>query len=196
MSALGEADVSRLYEARGGLLRGHFRLTSGLHSAVYLQSARVLQYPEDARRLGAALAARFPGVGVSAVVAPALGGILVAHEVARAWDVRGIFTERENGRMILRRGFALDPKERCLVVEDVITTGGSTREVVACVAAAGAEVLGVGALVDRSGGTARFDQRFEALLHLSVPNYPPDDCPMCREGQPIVKPGSRPTPGA
>ena len=194
MTALGEAEVSRLYEARGGLLRGHFRLTSGLHSSTYLQSALVLQHPEDARRLGAALAARFPGADVSAVVAPALGGILVAHEVARALGVRGLFTEREEGRMTLRRGFTLGAKERVLVVEDVITTGGSTREVVGCVEGAGGEVVAVGALVDRSGGQARFAQRFEALLHLGVPNYKPEDCPMCRDGLPLVKPGSRPVP--
>ncbi len=196
MTALGEAEVSRLYEARGGLLRGHFRLTSGLHSSIYLQSALVLQYPEDARRLGAALAARFPGVEASAVVAPALGGILVAHEVARALGVHGLFTEREEGRMTLRRGFTLGPKERVLVVEDVITTGGSTREVISGVEAAGAAVVGVGALVDRSGGQARFEEKFEALLHLNATNYRPEDCPMCRDGLPVVKPGSRPVPAA
>jgi len=196
MTALGEAEVARLYETRGALLRGHFRLTSGLHSSTYLQSALVLQYPEDARRLGAALAARFPGAGVSAVVAPALGGILVAHEVGRALGVRGLFTEREDGRMTLRRGFGLGRGERVLVVEDVITTGGSTREVVGCVEAAGGAVVGVGALVDRSGGQARFEQPFEVLLHLDVANYKPEDCPMCRDGLPLVKPGSRPVPAA
>ncbi|MBI4011725.1 MAG: orotate phosphoribosyltransferase [Candidatus Rokubacteria bacterium] len=192
MTWLAEVDVSRLYESRGALLRGHFRLSSGLHSGVYLQSALILQYPEEARRLGADLADRLRHLAPQTVVAPALGGILVAHEVARALGVRGLFTEREEGRMTLRRGFALGERERCLVVEDVVTTGGSTREVIACVEAAGARVVGVGALVDRSGGQAHFDQPFEALLRLSVPAYQPGDCPMCREGRPVVKPGSRP----
>jgi len=187
-----EAEVARLYESKGALLRGHFRLSSGLHSGVYLQSALILQYPDEARRLGADLADRLRHVAAETVVAPALGGILVAHEVARALGVRGLFTEREEGRMTLRRGFSLGAEERCLVVEDVVTTGGSTREVIACVEATGARVVGVGALVDRSGGQARFDQPFEALLRLSVPNYKPEDCPMCREGRPLVKPGSRP----
>ncbi len=193
MTALGEVDVSRLYESRGALLRGHFRLTSGLHSGIYLQSALVLQFPEDAERLARELARRFRGTPTSTVVAPAVGGILVAHEVARAIGVRALFTEREEGRMTLRRGFSLDEKDRCLVVEDVVTTGGSTREVIAAVEAAGAAVVGVGALVDRSGGGARFDQPFEALLHLTVPAYEAALCPMCRSGVPIVKPGSRPT---
>ncbi len=195
MTWLAEVDVSRLYESRGALLRGHFRLSSGLHSGVYLQSALILQYPEEARRLGADLADRLRHLAPQTVVAPALGGILVAHEVARALGVRGLFTEREEGRMTLRRGFVLGERERCLVVEDVVTTGGSTREVIACVEAAGARVVGVGALVDRSGGQARFDQPFEALLRLSVPTYQPEDCPMCREGRPVVKPGSRPGGG-
>ncbi len=192
MTRFDEAEVARLYESEGALLRGHFRLSSGLHSGVYLQSALILQYPEEARRLGADLADRLRHLAPQTVVAPALGGILVAHEVARALGVRGVFTEREEGRMTLRRGFALGERERCLVVEDVVTTGGSTREVIACVEAAGARVVGVGALVDRSGGRARFDQPFEALLRLSVPAYQPEDCPMCREGRPVVKPGSRP----
>ena len=192
MTRFDEAEVARLYESKGALLRGHFRLSSGLHSGVYLQSALILQYPDEARRLGADLADRLRHVAAETVVAPALGGILVAHEVARALGVRGLFTEREEGRMTLRRGFSLGAEERCLVVEDVVTTGGSTREVIACVEATGARVVGVGALVDRSGGQARFDQPFEALLRLSVPNYKPEDCPMCREGRPLVKPGSRP----
>jgi orotate phosphoribosyltransferase len=189
---LAEVDVSRLYESRGALLRGHFRLSSGLHSGIYLQSALILQYPDEARRLGAELADRLRHVAAAVVVAPALGGILVAHEVARGLGVRGLFTEREESRMTLRRGFSLGTQERCLVVEDVVTTGGSTREVIACVEAAGAAVVGVGALVDRSAGQARFDQPFEALLRLSIPTYQPEDCPMCREGRSVVKPGSRP----
>lgn len=196
MSVLDAATVRALYESTGALLRGHFRLTSGLHSDTYLQSALVLQFPDHAQRLGAALAEPSRGERVAAVVAPAIGGILVAHEVARALGARALFTEREDGRMTLRRGFALDPGERCLVVEDVVTTGGSTREVIVAVERAGAAVVGVGALVDRSGGTATFAQPFQALLRITVPNYPPDACPMCRDGVPVVKPGSRPPGGS
>ena len=193
MTTLSAADVRRLYESTGALLRGHFRLTSGLHSDTYLQSALVLQHPDDARRLGAALAEPFRSLRVEVVVAPAIGGILVAHEVARALAARGLFTEREDGRMTLRRGFRLQPGERCLVVEDVITTGGSTREVIAAVEAARGVVVGVGALVDRSGGKATLPEPHAALLTLEAPTYPPDACPLCRQGLPIVKPGSRPT---
>ncbi len=188
---LTEAETIALYEKRGALLRGHFRLTSGLHSDVYLQSALVLQHPEDAEPLGATLAAALEDTGARVVLAPAIGGILVAHEVARALGVRALFTEREGGEMRLRRGFALSPGERCLVVEDVITTGGSTREVIACVESLGGRVVGVGALVDRSGGTAGFPARFVALARVTARNYPPDGCPLCAAGTPAVKPGSR-----
>ena len=197
-----ERETLARYEKRGALLRGHFRLTSGLHSDVYLQSALVLQHPEDAAALGEALAAAFSGKGapsegsplplrVQAVVAPAIGGILVAHEVARALGVRALFTERENGVMRLRRGFTLSPGERCLVVEDVITTGGSTREVVQCVEALGGVVVGVGSLIDRSGGAAAFTVRHVALATVSAATYQPDACPLCQAGSVAVKPGSR-----
>ncbi len=195
MSALGAGAVRQLYESSGALLRGHFRLTSGLHSDVYLQSALVLQLPDHARHLGAALAEPFRASGATAVVAPAIGGILVAHEVARALGVRGLFTEREAGRMTLRRGFAIAPGERCLVVEDVITTGGSTREVIAAVEAAGGIVAGVGALADRSGGKAPLPEPRAALLVLEAPTYPPEACPLCQDRVPLVKPGSRPPSG-
>lgn len=191
MTRLDSDAVRKLYESTGALLRGHFRLSSGLHSDTYLQSALVLQRPDDATRLGAALAGPFRGAGVDVVVAPAIGGILVAHEVARALGVRGLFTEREDGRMTLRRGFALRAGERCLVVEDVVTTGGSTREVIAAVEAAGGVGVGVGALVDRSGGKADLPSPRVALLTLEVPTYPPDACPLCRASVPVVKPGSR-----
>ncbi len=187
-------DVRGLYESTGALLRGHFRLSSGLHSDTYLQSALVLQHPEQATRLGAALGARFRSLAVDVVVAPALGGVLVAHEVARALHVPALFTEREEGRMTLRRGFRIDPGQRCLVVEDVITTGGSTREVIATVEAAGGSVVGVGALVDRSGSKAALPEPRAFLLDLEGPTYSPDACPLCRAGLPIVKPGSRPVP--
>jgi orotate phosphoribosyltransferase len=186
-----ERETLARYEKRGGLLRGHFRLTSGLHSDIYLQSALVLQHPEDAAALGEALATPFRGERVQTVLAPAIGGIVVAHEVARALGARALFTERENGVMQLRRGFVLSPGERCLVVEDVITTGGSTREVVQCVEARGGVVVGVGSLIDRSGGTAAFSVRRVALATVTAATYPPESCPLCRTGSPAVKPGSR-----
>ncbi len=186
-----EQETLALYEKTGALMRGHFRLTSGLHSDVYLQSALVLQYPEHAAVLGAALAAPFKDARVGTVLAPAIGGILVAHEVARALGVRALFTERDDNVMTLRRGFTLQRAERCLVVEDVITTGGSTREVVECVARAGGVVVGVGSLIDRSGGAARFDVKRVALATVSATNYPPDVCPLCKTGGQAIKPGSR-----
>jgi orotate phosphoribosyltransferase len=188
---LTERETLERYEKRGALLRGHFRLTSGLHSDVYLQSALVLQHPEDAAVLGAGLAAPFREERVQTVLAPAIGGILVAHEVARALGVRALFTERENGVMQLRRGFTLTPGERCLVVEDVITTGGSTREVVQCVERHGGVVVGVGSLIDRSGGAAAFTVKRVALATVTAVTYQPDDCPLCKAGSPAVKPGSR-----
>jgi orotate phosphoribosyltransferase len=179
-----------LYEATGALLRGHFRLTSGLHSDIYLQSALVLQYPEHAAALGAALAAPFRQDGIQTVLAPAIGGILVAHEVARALGVRGLFTEREDGVMRLRRGFTLTRGERCLVVEDVMTTGGSIREVIACVEALGGVVVGVGSLIDRSGGTS-FPVKRATLATVKATTWKPEECPLCKTGSPAIKPGSR-----
>ena len=172
-----ERETLERYEKRGALLRGHFRLTSGLHSDIYLQSALVLQHPEDAAVLGERLATPFRADRVQTVLAPAIGGILVAHEVARALGVRALFTERENGVMQLRRGFTLTPGERCLVVEDVITTGGSTREVVQC--------------VEAHGGTAAFTVKRVALATLTAATYQPDSCPLCKGGSPAIKPGSR-----
>jgi len=179
-----------LYEATGALLRGHFRLTSGLHSDIYLQSALVLQYPEHAAALGAALAAPFRQDGIQTVLAPAIGGILVAHEVARALGMRSLFTEREDGVMRLRRGFTLTRGERCLVVEDVMTTGGSIREVVACVEALGGVVAGVGSLIDRSGG-ATFPVKRATLATVKATTWKPEECPLCKAGSPAIKPGSR-----
>ena len=191
MTTLSERQTLQLYEKTGALMRGHFRLTSGLHSDVYLQSALVLQHPEHAAALGSALAEPFRADGVQTVLAPAIGGILVAHEVARALGVRALFTEREGGVMRLRRGFTLAAGERCLVVEDVITTGGSTREVVQCVEEHGAAVVGVGSLIDRSGGTAIFKAKRTALATVTATTWPPEDCPLCKAGSQAIKPGSR-----
>ena len=186
-----------LFRTTGAYLHGHFRLTSGLHSPEYLQCALVLQHPEQAERLGRGLAAAaepITGQRVSLVAAPAIGGLIIGHEVARALGARFIFTERDAlGRMTLRRGFAVTPGETAVVVEDVVTTGGSTREVVDLLQAAGAGVLAAGSIIDRSGGQADVGVRRVALATLNVTSYPPEGCPMCRQGIPVAKPGSRPT---
>jgi len=193
--SFSQADLLRIFEERGALLQGHFLLSSGLHSPRYLQCARVLMDPPLATRLGAALAERLlPRIGgapPAAVVAPALGGVLVAHEVARALGCRGLFTERQEGLMTLRRGFTLEPGEGVVVVEDVITTGGSTREVMDAVQAKGARVLAVGSLVDRSAGKVDLRIPRESLLALEVPSYAAEVCPLCAAGSRPEKPGSR-----
>jgi len=180
-----------LFKQTGALLEGHFQLTSGLHSSLYLQCALVLQHPEHADFIGRALAARFRDDRVDAVVAPAIGGIIVAHETARAIRARALFAEREAGVMTLRRGFRLSRGERVLVVEDVVTTGGSTRETIQAVIDADGVVVGAGSIVDRSNGAVDVGVRRQALLSLDVTAYQPEDCPLCKEGIPIVKPGSR-----
>jgi orotate phosphoribosyltransferase len=189
------SDLLPLFIARGALLDGHFLLSSGLHSPRYLQCARVLMDPALATRLGADLALSLRQVmddlEPAAVVAPALGGVLVAHEVARAFGCRGVFTERQDGVMTLRRGFTLDAGEPVVVVEDAITTGKSTREVLDAMAAAGARVLAVGSLVDRSVGDVDFGVPRRSLLRIEVPTYPADACPLCASGSKPVKPGSR-----
>lgn len=184
-------EILERFRRAGALIEGHFRLSSGLHSDRYLQAALVLQHPADAAALGAALAAEVRGLAAATVLSPALGGVIIGHEVARALGVRAIFAERAAGGVLaLRRGFRLEPDERVLVVEDVVTTGGSTRETMSLVREAGAQVVGVAALVDRGGVT--FDVPFHALLRLSLPTYPPEVCPLCAGGVPLVKPGSRP----
>jgi orotate phosphoribosyltransferase len=186
-----DKDTLALYEKTGALLRGHFKLTSGLHSDIYLQSALVLQHPEHAEALGAALADALRSEGARVVLAPAIGGILVAHEVARALGVRALFTEREDGVMKLRRGFSIERDEPCLVVEDVITTGGSTREVVECIEQLGGRVVGVGSLIDRSGGSAGFRVKRVALATVTAKTFKPEECPLCKTGSAAIKPGSR-----
>jgi orotate phosphoribosyltransferase len=186
-----EQEVLDIFTKRGALLTGHFLLSSGLHSPKYLQCALVLQFPADAEKLGEALAERFKGQEIDLVVAPALGGVIVAHVVARALSVRAVFTERENSQMQLRRGFEINPNEKVLVVEDVITTGKSTREVIEVVERFGAKVVGNASIIDRSQGKADLPYPPVALAALSVPTYSPDSCLLCQEGLPLVKPGSR-----
>lgn len=187
-------EFSAIFREHSALLEGHFVLSSGLHSDRYIQCALVLQHPRLAEELCSQLAAQLRHLRASAVAAPALGGVIVAHEVARALGSRALFAERQDGVMTLRRGFSLSSGEPTLVVEDVITTGGSTRETMQCVEQAGGRVVGVGALIDRSGGAAKFAVPSAALLSLTVQNYNPADCPLCKSGIPAVKPGSRPKP--
>jgi orotate phosphoribosyltransferase len=184
-------DVLDLFRKSGALLEGHFRLSSGLHSDRYLQSALVLQYPEFAETLGHALADRTRHVQPTVVLSPALGGIVIGQEVGRALGIRAVFAERQDGALTLRRGFALTPVDRVLIVEDVITTGGSTRETAAVAEALGAHVSAAAAIVDRSNNPARLDLPMQALVRLDVPTYAPESCPLCAKGIPVVKPGSR-----
>ncbi|OGW75582.1 MAG: orotate phosphoribosyltransferase [Omnitrophica bacterium RBG_13_46_9] len=186
-----ESEILDIFKRTGAFLEGHFKLSSGLHSALYLQCAVVLQHPEHAERLCKALAVKFKDMRPTAVIAPALGGILVSHEVAGAVHARGLFCERIEGKMALRRGFELGKKDKVIVVEDVVTTGLSTREVIDVVRSYGAHLLGVGCLVDRSKGVLDFGARFERLLTIDIPTFEPENCPLCKENVPIIKPGSR-----
>ncbi len=175
---------------------GHFLLTSGQHSDRYLQVALLLQDPVETARVCTVLADRFRHLEVEAVVGPALGAVIPAYEVARALGARALWTERTEGRMILRRSFTLRPGERILVVEDVVTTGRSVREVVHAVETAGGRVVGIGAIVDRTGESPDFGVPYLALTTIAAPTYPPTDCPLCRQGLPLTKPGSRATAAA
>jgi orotate phosphoribosyltransferase len=183
-----------LFRRSGALLEGHFRLSSGLHSPGYLQCALVLQHPEHAAALGTALGDQVRGLRATVVLSPALGGLIIGHEVARAIGARAIFAERADGVLTLRRGFVLGEADHVLVVEDVVTTGGSTRETMQVARAAGAHVVAVAAVVDRSGGAAALDVPLHALMSIALPTYEPDRCPLCAQGLAIAKPGSRPLP--
>lgn len=184
-------DILDLFRRVGALLEGHFRLTSGLHSPGYLQCALVLQHPREAEACGAGIADRVRGLAPTVVLSPALGGIVIGHEAARALGVRAVFAERQDGTLTLRRGFSLDATDRVLVVEDVVTTGGSTRETIEVARAAGARVVAAAAIIDRSGGSQNLDVPFHALATVSLPTYQPESCPLCARGEPVVKPGSR-----
>jgi orotate phosphoribosyltransferase len=181
-----------LFRKSGALLEGHFRLSSGLHSTGYLQCALVLQHPASAELLGRSIAEKARELRATVVLSPALGGVVIGHEVGRALGVRALFAERQDGALMLRRGFVLSESDRVLVVEDVCTTGGSTRETMQVATASGGQVVGAAAIVDRSGGTASFDVPFHALLGVDLPTYQPESCPLCAQGLPVVKPGSRP----
>src|SRR5918992_2432171 len=176
------------FRATGALLEGHFQLSSGLHSTVYLQCALVLQYPEKAAAFGEAIARQFAGQGVELVASPAIGGIVVGHEVARALGARFIWTERESGQMTLRRGFTVSPGEKTLVVEDVITTGGSTRETIDALRQAGADIVAAASIIDRSGGSVDVSVPRMALATLKVLSVDPSVCDACKLGEPAEKP--------
>ncbi|MGD9904549.1 MAG: orotate phosphoribosyltransferase [Vicinamibacterales bacterium] len=184
-------DVLQLFRDSGAFLEGHFRLSSGLHSPGYLQCALVLQHPDRAAALGAGIAAATRAWSPTVVLSPALGGIVIGHEVGRALGVRAIFAERTEGTLALRRGFTLSPADRVLVVEDVLTTGGSTRETIDVATAHGASVVGAASIMDRSGGRHGLAVPYAALCPMDLPTYPPDACPLCAAGSEAVKPGSR-----
>ena len=193
-AVMTQEEVLNIFKKSDALLEGHFLLTSGLHSDRYLQCALVLRQPEQARALGSALAAKLLSLAEKPdfVIAPAIGGILVAHEVARAAGVHALFAERHDGSLKLRRGFQINPGEKAWVVEDVVTTGGSTKETMEVVTQAGGVVLAAGSLIDRSGGQADLGVPRDALAVLSVPTYTAENCPLCKAGSTAIKPGSRP----
>jgi len=198
---LTREELLKMFEVAGAIRHGHFELSSGLHTATYVQCALVLRYPRFADKLGQALAALFSDARIDAVVSPALGGLIIGHEVARALPspkdtvgggVPALFVERDaSGTMTLRRGFTLHPDQHVLVVEDVWTTGGSTQETIHVVEEAGGRVVAAGALIDRSGGKIEFPVESNALVELLIASYEPEDCPLCRQGSVAVKPGSR-----
>jgi orotate phosphoribosyltransferase len=183
--------VLDMFRKSGALLEGHFRLSSGLHSDRYFQSALVLQYPEFASALGEALGARVAHLQATAILSPALGGIVIGQEVGRALGIRAMFAERVDSKLTLRRGFMLSPADRVVVVEDVVTTGGSTRETIDVANAAGATVSGAAALVDRGGDAANVQVPLFSLIQMNVPTYDANSCPLCAKGIPVTKPGSR-----
>lgn len=191
MSSAVADDILERFRRVGAFLEGHFRLTSGLHSPGYLQSALVLQHPAEAERLGRALGDKLRPLAPTAVLSPALGGLIIGHEVARALGVRAIFAERQDGVMTLRRGFSIAPSDRVVVIEDIVTTGKSTRETIAVLEGTGALVVGAGALIDRSGGQSGLSVPLMTLAALSLPTYDPSSCPLCAAGTPAIKPGSR-----
>lgn len=184
-------EVLKLLEQTNALKKGHFRLTSGLHSSQYVQCALLLKEPQIAAKVCGQLADQFRASEVDIVVGPALGGIIAAYEVARSLNVPGIFAERENGQMTLRRGFSVQKGQKALVIEDVITTGGSSQEVVELLEKLGADVVGVGSIIDRSNGKNKLTVPYKSLIKLNIQTYEPAECPLCKQGLEIIKPGSR-----
>lgn len=188
---LTREEIIDILEKTGSLKTGHFLLSSGLHSDKYVQCALALSYPKEAEKLCKDLAQKLSDIDIEIVVGPALGGVVAAYELARALDVPGIFAERQDNVMTLRRGFEIKPGQKILVVEDVVTTGGSAKEVIKLLKEMGGDVVAVASLIDRSGGKADFGVPFKALLQLDIPTYQPEDCPLCKDGSNAEKPGSR-----
>lgn len=186
-----EQKIIRLLEDSGALLTGHFQLRSGLHSSRFFQAALLLQYPDKAETVCRFLAEPFRGKGIETVISPAVGGLIVGQEIARALGVRAIFADKEDGQLILKRGFAIRPGEKVLVAEDVVTKGGRVQQTVDLVRRMGGEVIGIAVLVDRSGGEAKFDVPFRSALELSLPLYAPAECPLCKQHVPLDRPGSK-----
>ena len=188
---MDEAQIIKLLKESGALLTGHFKLRSGKHSDHFFQAALLLQYPDKAELACTHLAEKFAGMGVETVISPAVGGLIVGQEVARALKVRAIFADKENDQLVLKRGFQIRPGEKVLVAEDVVTEGGRVRSTVDLVRSLGGEVVGIAVLVDRSGGRAQFDVPFHSLLQLQLPTWEPEECPLCRTGAPLERPGSK-----
>lgn len=184
-------DLIEILESAGALRRGHFVLSSGRHSQDYVQCALLLEEPARARSIGQRLAGELNDISIDSVIAPALGGVIIGFEVATALQVPFRFTERQDGEMCLRRGFTLSPGERVVVIEDVVTTGKSTRETVKVVEHHGGLVVGVGSIIDRTGEASVFGVPFRSLLSLALQAYAPMDCPLCQQGRPVESPGSR-----
>ena len=191
--AMTNEELMQILTETGAYQSGHFKLSSGLHSGNYIQCSQLLKFPRIAEKVCAEIGELFKDENIEMVVGPAIGGILVAYEVGRALNVPAIFAERENGVMTLRRGFHVEPGTRCLVTEDVLTTGGSAQEVVELLQSKGAEVVAATSIIDRTpGSTIKLKVPFKSLIQLSFPTHNPEECPMCKEGMPIQKPGSRP----
>ena len=185
--------ILEIFKETGVLMEGHFLLSSGRHSAKYLQCAKIFQYPKYSEEVSKALAEKFSDDDIDIVIGPAIGGIILSYEVGRILNKKTIFAERENGVMSLRRGFTIEPGSKVLVVEDVVTTGGSVKEVMELVRNNGGEVIGVGSIVDRSGGKVDFGVKFRSVISLEVESYEPGECPLCKKNIPFIKPGSRTT---
>jgi len=190
---INPGSLKELFISSGALLQGHFLLSSGLHSDQYMQCALLLAQPDQAEKLGRALAGLFTGK-IDAVLSPAMGGLIIGHEVARALKTKAFFSERENGVMTLRRGFSLGPGQKVIIVEDVITTGKSSKEVMGLARSLGAEVLAALSIVNRSSAPLDLGVPVRSLLSIAIPTYPPERCPLCQEGKPVIKPGSRKIP--
>ncbi len=188
---LSHEDINRIFKASGGLWEGHFVYSSGLHGKAYFQCARVSQYPEYNEMLCGELASRFRDQGIDVVLGAAVGGIIISYEMARQLEARSVFAERVEGKMTLRRGLEIKEGEKVLLVEDVVTTGGTVRELMPVVQERGGEIVGIAAFVNRNPQRVQFDYPLETLLSLTVVDYLPEECPLCKAGVPLDKPGSK-----